>query len=240
VVRQPKGQFDRRALFEAFGRAVANLNGQYVTAEDVGTTPQDMALVRTHTAHVDGLPLQADGVGGDPSPWTAQGVFLSMDLAAHRRLHRPLSDCTIAIQGVGHVGAAGILSAKADIFAPCALGGVIDEVAAGKLRAKVVCGAANNQLATTADGDRLAERDILYAPDYVVNAGGIINVAAEYLGWPQADSNARVEATADRLADVFTHAETHGVAPHTAADQLARQRIANASLDAPDELAVAA
>lgn len=99
--------------------------------------------------------------------------------------------------------------AKADIFAPCALGGVIDEVAAGKLRAKVVCGAANNQLATTADGDRLAERDILYAPDYIVNAGGIINVAAEYLGWPQADSNARVEATADRLADVFTHAETH-------------------------------
>lgn len=117
---------------------------------------------------------------------------------------------------------------------------VIDQVAAGKLRAKVVCGAANNQLAATADGDRLAERDILYAPDYVVNAGGIINVAAEYLGWPQADSNARVEATADRLADVFTHAETHGVAPHTAADHLARQRIANASLDAPDELAVAA
>ncbi|QNE07237.1 Glu/Leu/Phe/Val family dehydrogenase [Croceicoccus marinus] len=277
VIRQPKSQFDRRALFEAFGRAVANLNGQYVTAEDVGTTPQEMALVRTHTVHVAGLPLEADGVGGDPSPWTARGIFLSMELAAHRGLHRPLSDCTIAIQGVGHVGvalaqmlhqagaqllvsdvnaaaaarvaiatgatvvgAAGILSAKADIFAPCALGGVIDEVAAGKLRAKVVCGAANNQLATTADGDRLAERDIHYAPDYVVNAGGIINVAAEYLGWPQADSNARVEATADRLADVFTHAETHGVAPHTAADQLARQRIANASLDAPDELAVAA
>jgi len=120
------------------------------------------------------------------------------------------------------------------------LGGVIDEVAAGKLRAKVVRGAANNQLATTEDGDRLAERDILYAPDYVVNAGGIINVAAKYLGWPQADSNARVEATADRLADVFTHGKTHGVAPQTAADQLARQRIAKASLDAPDELAVAA
>ena len=200
-----------------------------------------------------------------------------MELAAHRRLHRPLSDCTIAIRGVGHVGvalaqilhqagahllvsdvnaaaaprlaiatggtvvgAADILSAKADIFAPCALGGVIDEVAAGKLRAKVVCGAANNQLATTADGDRLAERDIHYAPDYVVNAGGIINVAAKYLGWPQADSNAQVEATADRLADVFTHRKTHGVAPQTAADQLARQRIAKASLDAPDELAVAA
>ena len=138
------------------------------------------------------------------------------------------------------VGAADILSAKADLFASCALGGVIEEVAVGKLRAKVVCGAANNQFSTTADGDRLAECDILYAPDYVVNAGGIINVAAKYLGWPQADSNARVEATADRLVDVFTHAETHGVAAHTAADQLAQQHIANASLDAPDELAVAA
>ena len=114
------------------------------------------------------------------------------------------------------------------------------DILSAKLRAKVVRGAANNQLATTEDGDRLAERDILYAPDYVVNAGGIINVAAKYLGWPQADSNARVEATADRLADVFTHGKTHGVAPQTAADQLARQRIAKASLDAPDELAVAA
>jgi len=148
--------------------------------------------------------------------------------------------CVAIATGATVVSAAAILSAEADIFAPCALGGGIDEVAAGKLRAKVVCGAANNQPATTADGDRLAERDILYALDYVVNAGGIINVAAEYLGWPQADSNARVEATADPLADVFTHSETHGAAPHTAADQLARQRIANASLDAPDELAVAA
>lgn len=78
----------------------------YVTAEDVGTTPQDMALVRTHTAHVAGLRLEADGVSGDPSPWIARGVFLLMELAAHRKLHRPLSYCTIAIQGVGHVGAA--------------------------------------------------------------------------------------------------------------------------------------
>ena len=68
--------------------------------------PQDMALVRTHTAHFAGLPLEADGVGGDPSPCTARGVFPSMELAAHRMLHQPLSDCTIAIQGVGHVGAA--------------------------------------------------------------------------------------------------------------------------------------
>lgn len=277
VMRRPQGRFDRRALFEAFGRAVADLEGHYVTAEDVGTTTDDMAVVSTQTRHVAGLPNEGSSVGGDPSPWTARGVFLSMELAARRRLQRPLSDCTVAVQGVGHVGAtlahmlhqAGakllvsdvdaaaaarvatltgativrsddIVSANADIFAPCALGGVIDDVAVGKLQAKVVCGAANNQLAAAADGDRLADHDILYAPDYVVNAGGIINVAAEYMGWSQADSAMRVEATADRLAEVFSYAELHGVAPHVAADQLARQLIADAALGERRQLAVAA
>lgn len=263
VIRRPEGPFDRRALFAAFGRAVEGLKGQYVTAEDVGTDPADMAVVRTQTSHVAGLPLEGDRVGGDPSPWTAKGVFLSMQLAAQRRLERPLKDCTVAIQGVGHVGAAlaqllhregarllisdvdpvaaakvavatrativnttGILSARADIFAPCALGAVLGEQAVSRLKAKVVCGAANNQLASAADGDRLADRDILYTPDYVVNAGGIINVAAEYLGWSQADAAARVEATADRLADVLSYAQAHSLAPNAAADRLARQRIA--------------
>ena len=76
------------------------------------------------------------------------------------------------------------------------------------------------------DGERLADRDILYAPDYVVNAGGIINVAAEYLGWTSAEAMSRVEATADRLAGVLDYASIRGVAPHDAADRLAREVIA--------------
>jgi len=264
VIRRPEGEFDRHALFRAFGRAVEALRGSYLTAEDVGTSVEDMTAVRDQTRHVAGLPLRADRPGGDPSPWTARGVFLSMQLAAERRLGRPLSECTVAVQGVGNVGAAlagmlhrsgarlivadvdpkaaarvaietgatvasvgGILSARADIFAPCALGGILNHQTVGKLKAKLVCGAANNQLADPADGERLAERDILYAPDYVVNAGGIINVAAEYLGWSQADAATRVEATAERLALVLDRAAEAGVVPHVAADLLAQQRIAS-------------
>jgi leucine dehydrogenase len=264
VIRKPQGDFDRRALFQAFGRAVETMKGAYVTAEDVGTRTGDMAIVRKETKHVAGLPVgHPDRVGGDPSPWTARGVFLSMQLAAQRRLGRSLADCTVAIQGVGHVGAAlatmlhkagarlivsdvdataaartavktgatvvgvgKILSARADIFAPCALGGVIRHDTVGKVRAKVVCGAANNQLAEAADGDRLADQGILYAPDYVVNAGGIINVAAEYLEWSQAEAAARIEATAGRLARVLDYAAAEDIAPHAAADRLARATIA--------------
>lgn len=264
VICRPSGDFDRRALFESFGRAVEDLNGRYVTAEDVGTNPEDMKVVRTRTKHVAGLPVHGSGsVGGDPSPWTARGVFMSMKLAAERRLERPLEDCTVAIQGAGHVGAAlalmlkqagakllvsdinaaaaarvadatgatvvsaaAIISEKADIFAPCALGGVIDEKTVGRLSAKVVCGAANNQLAVATDGDRLADRGVLYAPDYVVNAGGIINVAAEYLGWSQDEATARVEASASRLAHVLDYADANGLVPHAAADRLAREVIA--------------
>lgn len=264
VIRRPLGDFDRRALFESFGRAVEELHGRYLTAEDVGTTPEDMSVVRTQTRHVAGLLVEGTGaVGGDPSPWTARGVFLSMKLAAERRLERPLGDCTVAIQGAGHVGAAlalmlhqagarllvsdidaaaaarvagatgamvvsaaAIVSEPADIFAPCALGGILDEKTVGSLTAKVVCGAANNQLAVAADGDRLADRGVLYAPDYVVNAGGIINVAAEYLGWSQDEACTRVDATASRLAHVLDFADAHGLAPHLAADHLAREMIA--------------
>ncbi|WP_448663756.1 Glu/Leu/Phe/Val family dehydrogenase [Sphingomonas sp. CJ20] len=263
VLRRPEGAFDRDALFRAFGRAVESLRGAYVTAEDVGTQVADMAVVRDQTRHVAGLPLRGDRPGGDPSPWTARGVFLSMQLAAERSLGRPLSDCTVAVQGVGNVGAAlarmlhragaklivadvdaaavariaietgatvasvsAILSARADIFAPCALGGVLRHDTVGKLKARLVCGAANNQLAEPADGDRLADRGILYAPDYVVNAGGIINVAAEYLGWSSDEAARRVDKTAAHLARVLDHAAQAGLAPHAAADQLARLRIA--------------
>ena len=264
VIRRPEGDFDRRALFRAFGRAVEALRGSYITAEDVGTGVEDMLAVRDQTRHVAGLPLSADRPGGDPSPWTARGVFLAMQLAAERRLERPLSECTVAVQGVGNVGGAlarmlhdagarliiadmdsksaarvaietgatvasigGIVSARADIFAPCALGGVINHATVGQLKAKVVCGAANNQLAEPADGERLADRNILYAPDYVVNAGGIVNVAGEHLGWSREATAARVEAMAERLARVLDHAAATGMAPHAAADWLARQKIAD-------------
>jgi leucine dehydrogenase len=268
VLRRPEGDFDRRALFEAFGRAVEELHGTYVTAEDVGTSVEDMRAVASTSRHVAGLPPFGDRPGGDPSPWTARGTFLAMQVAVERRLGRPLADCTVAVQGVGHVGAAlarmlhevgvkliiadigstqvarvaaetgalvvpvgAILSAKADVFAPCAMGGILSHATIGSLSAKVVCGAANNQLATREDGERLADMGVLYAPDYVVNAGGIINVAAEYLGWSVATAEARVEETGMRLARVLDLAVSSGLATNVAADQLARETIASRPLD---------
>lgn len=262
VINLPEGSVDRRALFRAFGRAVAELDGSYVTAEDVGTTVADMAAAREETRHVAGLAPVAGRPGGDPSPWTARGVFLSMREAARRRFGTGLDDLTVAVQGLGNVGSAlcallheagarlivaeprpgvaaaiacrygaeimsrdAILDARCDVFAPCALGGVIDARATRRLQAKLVCGGANNVLATAEDGDRLADRGVLYAPDYVVNAGGIINVAAEYLGWGASEAAARVEATGQRLAAVLDHAERHGRAPHRGADALARERL---------------
>lgn len=270
VLRRPQGDFDRGALFRAFGRAVARLNGRYVTAEDVGTGVADMEVVAGETRHVAGLTQRAGRPGGDPSPHTALGVFVSMAHAARRRLGRDLGECTVAIQGVGHVGealarllhAAGarlivadvdssrvarvavalgaevassaqVLAAHADIFAPCALGGVFHAGSVGVVRARVICGAANNQLATPADGERLAQRGILYAPDYVVNAGGIINVAGEYLGWAPEAVAARVEATGERLAAVLDHAEAQDLPPHAAADRLARAAIAAGRVRTP-------
>lgn len=263
VIRRPLHDFDRTALFRAFGRAVAELDGRYVTAEDVGTTVQDMLTVSEATSHVAGLPPRGARPGGDPSPWTARGVFLAMRHAVERRLERPLSDCTVAIQGVGHVGgqlaamlrdigarlviadvdsaaaarvanATGaevvsishVLAAKVDVVAPCALGGVLDERSIARLSARVVCGAANNQLATPEDGIRLSERGVLYAPDYVVNSGGIINVAAEYLGWTAEAAARRVDETAARLAAVLDYADHAAIATNSAADDLARRAIA--------------
>ncbi|WP_066662139.1 MULTISPECIES: Glu/Leu/Phe/Val family dehydrogenase [unclassified Sphingomonas] len=121
-----------------------------------------------------------------------------------------------------------LLTAPAEVLAPCALGGVIDAASVQQLGAAVVCGAANNQLAAPAAGDALRARGILYAPDYVVNAGGIINVAAEHLGWSVAEARSRVEATGARLTAVLDHAAAERIAPHVAADRLARGAIGRA------------
>ncbi|WP_300398368.1 Glu/Leu/Phe/Val dehydrogenase dimerization domain-containing protein, partial [uncultured Sphingobium sp.] len=105
VLRYPEGDFDRVALFQAFGKAVEALEGLYVTAEDVGTSVADMEQVSTMTRHVAGLHPAQDMAGGDPSPWTALGVFDSMRMAAQLALKADLDALTVAVQGVGNVGA---------------------------------------------------------------------------------------------------------------------------------------
>jgi len=104
VILPPPGPFERRMLFEAFGRAVNELGGRYITAEDVGSTVADMQIIATQTQHVGGLPRAVGRAGGDPSPWTALGVFLSIEAALRWRLGRPVEGAKVTVQGVGAVG----------------------------------------------------------------------------------------------------------------------------------------
>lgn len=263
VLRRPPGEFDRAELFRAFGRAVDRLGGDYVTAEDVGTGVTDMAHVACSTAYVSGLAARPGRSGGDPSPWTARGVFGAIGVASRHRLKRPLADLRVAVQGLGSVGAelcrllhlAGaclavadvdrakvsamvaaygatavapnaIAAADVDVYAPCALGATLDEYIISQMRAQVVCGAANNQLATDATGERLARAGILFAPDFLVNAGGIISVAGEYLGWDETEVERRVDAIPGRLGELFCASERTGERPESIARRQARSIIA--------------
>jgi len=246
---------NREALLRAHGRFVNTLAGRYITAEDVGTSPADMEIVRQETAYVGGLV----GGSGDPSPHTARGVFRAIQAAGKFRWNNDsLSGVTVALQGCGHVGynlaqllhEAGaklvvsdvnkesvsraveafgaeavhpneIISTRGDVFAPCALGGVINDETIPKLKAQIVAGAANNQLLEERHGTMLRERNILYAPDYVANAGGILNGCIELLGW-QADYAAqKVDEIYDTVLRIFESAAERGTATNEAADQLA-------------------
>lgn len=250
------------ALFRAFGRFIENLNGQYISAEDVGITPDDMAIVHKETNHVVGL----EGKSGDPSPVTAYGVYKGMKAAVKHRLGKDdLEGLKVAVQGLGHVGyylcehlknegaqlivtdinkdsidrvvsnlgatAVGIddiYGQDVDVYAPCALGATINDVTLPQLKCSVVAGAANNQLAEDRHGDILKQKGILYTPDYVINAGGIINVSFEHQqgGYKKQDALNKVDEIYGTLLEIFAAAERDEKTTNVVADEHARKRIA--------------
>lgn len=245
------------ALFEALGEALERLCGRYITAEDVGTSPQDMAYVANKTSYVAGL-----GASGDPSPYTALGCFVGAQAAVKHHFKRDTMDgLTVALQGLGHVGydyarrlhQAGaklvvadideaalerarqefgaqvvgvdaIYDVAADIYAPCALGATLNPNTLSRLSAKVVAGGANNQLATADVGVMLREKGILYAPDFVINAGGIVKVCYEYLKKPESEVEAHVREISDTLSEIFNRADFEGRPTSVVADELAQSR----------------
>jgi leucine dehydrogenase len=257
VVITAPGRPKTAAMMRAMGRAVDRLGGRYITAEDVGSSVADMDEVATATAHVAGR----DTDGGDPSPFTARGVFLCLEAAVRHRLSRDLKGVHVAVKGLGHVGFAlagflrgagarltvadidagrvarareafgaaavpvqAIAAVEADAFAPCALGGDLNEKAIPRLRAGIVCGAANNQLAKPEDDVRLMRRGVLYCPDYLVNAGGVISVARRPLGLGAAAIEAKIAALPATLLEVLRQSEREGLAPGAVADRIARGR----------------
>ncbi len=251
-------------LYARFGDFIETLSGDYITAEDVGMSPQIMQTIATRTQYVTGLPASDGKAGGDPSPKTAFGIFRGIEAAVRFKLEREtLQDTSVAVQGVGNVGyhlcrllhEAGvtlrvadidqtkvqrvcddfgasavafdeILFCDVDLLAPCALGAILTVDTIPRLQAAIVAGAANNQLQTPEDGRRLADAGILYAPDYVINGGGIINVACEYSG--DVDDEGVMDLVAQigpRLTDIFEESAATGRLTNDIADEQARRII---------------
>ena len=254
----------RRDVLLDFADTVESLRGRYVTAEDVGTSARDMAVIAGGTTHVAGLSRRRGG-SGDPSPFTALGVESAIHACCERVFGSgSLRDRTLCVIGLGHVGSrvarrcarAGAsliladvdpnkralaealgarwtspekaLFADVDVLVPCALGGFLDDESVPRLRCPIVAGAANNQLADDRIADLLAARGILWAPDFVVNAGGIINIAVELGGYDAAQARRRVRGIVDTLRRIFDDAEAMDATPLTAAMELARRRLAAA------------
>lgn len=263
VIMKPQGDFDRKVLFESYGRAVEKVGGQYITAEDVGVSPSDMTVIKTQTDYVAGLNEGAAG-SGDPSPVTAQGVFRGINVAVkHKHNHDSLKDLRVAVQGLGHVGyslcqylsnagaklfvadidkavlsraeaefGAVIVSTDdihaqdVDIYAPCALGGAINVNTLPDVKASIIGGAANNQLATSDMGEALRETGKLYCPDYVINGGGIINIASELSGtYDRLWVEQKLGQLENTLSEIFRRSDATQTATSHVADEMARERL---------------
>lgn len=252
----------RRAAFLDLGDAVESLHGLYRTAEDVGSTTQDMLVVSERTSHVVGLPDTVGG-SGEPAGPTSLGVYAAIRATLERVSgSSEVAGRRITISGMGQVGSrlAVSLSAEgadltvtdvdpakrtlaadlgaawaepgtehlvgADVFVPAGIGGLLTDDIIDALNARAVCGPANNPLAARDGADRLAERGILYAPDFVVNAGGVIylDLEAKRLG-TRAEIMDRVAAIGDTVRRIFDEAEQQSITPLAAAEAFAGARL---------------
>jgi leucine dehydrogenase len=262
IIGDPRSQ-KTPELFRAMGRAVEQVGGRYIVAEDVGTSPADMEQIASQTKHVGGINDGSDPARtGDPSPFTAFGVFIGIKEAVRfKHGTDDLSGMRVAVQGLGHVGYhlcrmlhdAGaklivadlnknsveaaveefgatavsvdhILSADADILAPCALGGAINDRSIDDLKVGIIAGAANNQLEDDRHGEMLRDKGILYAPDYVINAGGVIEVHYCREGKTVAETNKHIEGIGPTVREIFERAKQQNLSTGFVADRLAEER----------------
>jgi leucine dehydrogenase len=236
----------------AFGRAVDSLGGTYVTAEDVGIGQADLAVMKQETPWVLGAddvggvaaPFTALGVfhamrgalrhRGMELPGLT--VAVQGAGAVGSRLCGLLRDAgaRLVVADVDAAAAAAVTGAEvvdprvihafdADVLAPCALGGTLTERTIPEIRARIVAGAANNQLATPEDDARLAARGITYVPDFLASAGGVTNGVSELDGYDRADVAARIERIAATAEAVLAEAARRGIPSGAAAESLAME-----------------
>ncbi len=251
-------------FWRRYGKFVNSLNGKYITAEDVNTNAQDMRNISMETKHVTGVPHYMGG-SGDPSPFTAYGVFCGMQAGANKVYGSDsLEGKKVLVQGVGHVGQylvgylteAGaivsisdineskiketkekypsidiinnddIYSQDIDIYAPCALGSTLNDDTIPQLKCKQIAGAANNQLAKEDVHDKmLMDRGITYIPDFMLNAGGLINVASEVEGYNEKIATADVEKIYNRTMEIFQNQSEWNTLPQETAMRMASKRL---------------
>jgi leucine dehydrogenase len=268
VIIRPRHRFSRTNLFRAFGKFIDDLRGHYITAEDSGTSIEDMDVIRSVTKHVTGVDPSKGG-SGDPSPFTALGVRRGIEACVKHAMGRDsLEGIHVAIQGVGHVGYQlckqlhehnasitvadidplkaerverefgvtvvpldQIVSTECDVFSPCALGSAINAESIPQLHCKIVAGAANNQLAETTMGGDLRQRGIVYAPDYAINAGGLINVAQEVVGYDAEKSRVRTLKIYDTILEILERAEHAMLPTNIVANKMVEERLAAVSPD---------
>ncbi|MBB6112375.1 Glu/Leu/Phe/Val family dehydrogenase [Mucilaginibacter lappiensis] len=253
------------ALMRKFGRFIKNLNGEFITSEDVGTNPRDMEYIRMETQHVTGIPESLGG-SGDPSPVAAQGVFQGIKACVKEQFGSDsLTGKSVIVQGVGHVGEHlvrllrdenvkvyvsdiqeerigqiakrygaeavsnnSIFDIDADIYAPCALGGTINTQTINKLKCSIIAGSANNQLLDEAEhGAMLLEKGILFAPDYVINAGGIINCYSELMSFSKKRTMQLTENIYEVTRTILKLSKSENISTVKAANKIAEKRIAD-------------
>ncbi|MBV9164949.1 MAG: Glu/Leu/Phe/Val dehydrogenase [Solirubrobacterales bacterium] len=252
----PPDAYHRRLALRDFAELVDSFGGQYITAQDAGTSEEDIGYMARFTDHVSGRP-RAQGGSGDPSPYTAHGV----EVAVRGSLRGQLEGRHVLVIGLGHVGsklavrldAAGAeltvsdvdqhkreladqlgarwlephqaMVAEADVLAPCALGGMLDHDSVANLHVSVVAGAANNQLASDSVADALRKRGVVWAPDFVVNAGGLIAVSDELHGFDSERVERSIERIGETLGEIYARAAAAGTNTLIAAQELAAERL---------------
>lgn len=251
------------AYFHAYGYYVNLLKGQYITAEDVNTTTSDMKLIAEVTEHVVGR----EGRSGNPSPFTALGVFVGLKATLAKAFpKRSLETLSFAVQGVGQTGTVlidhlvqsgvktiyvsdinpqnlariqsrfpivkvipetDLLSLPVDVICPCALGGIINDQTLAIIKAKVIAGSANNILLDDKiHGPKAKAQGILVAPDFIINAGGLINVYHEHHSDYQLKLvTQEIERIGLRLTRIYQDAQSRDIDPFLAATQFAQQQL---------------
>lgn len=253
-----------KEFFHAYGKFINSLGGEYYTAEDVNINAQDVSHINETTKFVSGTP----NISGDPSPFTARGVYMGMKAGAGIHFGSDsLENKTIAVQGIGSVGyalceylhkegaklkvydinpnsvqkaaqnfgaaavtAEEILTTECDIFAPCALGAVLNTENAKQLKCGLIAGAANNVLLDAATGDALKSLNILYLPDYIVNAGGVISCGMEITddSYDVNIVNQKVDEIYDTTLKIISLAKEKNISTYHAADNYAENIVKNA------------